>query len=200
MKTTLDSSFTWRADAVAIGASAGGIDALLALLQPLPADFAVPVLIVLHMKEGHESRLPELFSARTKMSVTEASAHAPVTPGTIHFAPPGYHLLVEPDRTFSLSCDPPVLFSRPSIDVFLESCADAYGERLLALVLTGASEDGARGLARVREAGGLAAVQDPEEAAHAVMPSAAIARAHPQFVLPLDGLRELLLQIRTHHD
>jgi two-component system chemotaxis response regulator CheB len=102
---------------------------------------------------------------------------------------------VEADRTFSLSCEPPVLFSRPSIDVLMESCADAYGARVAGVVLTGASEDGARGLARIREAGGLAAVQSPQEAAHATMPAAAVAHARPQFVLPLAGLRSLLLRL-----
>src|SRR5690606_12492503 len=106
--------------------------------------------------------------------------------------PPGYHLLVETDATFSLSCDPPVLFSRPSIDVLFESCADAYAQRLAALVLTGANEDGARGLAQVRAQGGLTAVQDPAEAAHDTMPLAAVRLAKPDYVLPLSGLRTLL--------
>ena len=110
----------------------------------------------------------------------------------MYIAPPGYHLLVEDDRSFSLSCDPPVLFSRPSIDVLLESCAEAYGPALAAFVLTGANEDGAQGLAHVKACGGLAAAQDPAEALHSTMPLAAIAAADPDFVLPLAGLRSLL--------
>jgi two-component system, chemotaxis family, protein-glutamate methylesterase/glutaminase len=191
----LPGSFRWAADAVAIGASAGGIDALFALLTGLPAGYPLPIIAVLHMPDAHDSRLADLFGARLALPVREAAARAAVEPGTLYFAPSGYHLLVEADRTFSLSCDPPVLFSRPSIDVLLESCADAYGPRLAALVLTGASEDGARGLAEVRRAGGLAAVQSPQEAAHAIMPAAAVARASPQLVLPLAGLHELLLRL-----
>jgi two-component system chemotaxis response regulator CheB len=149
-------------------------------------------VIVLHLPDQHDSRLVQVFGNRLQAPVQEAEPHAPVEPGTIYFAPPGYHLLVEVDHSFSLSCDPPVLHSRPSIDVLLESCADAYGERLAGLVLTGANEDGARGLARVRALGGLTAVQDPDEAAYKAMPRAAIAAAEPDYLLPLAGLRRLL--------
>lgn len=192
---TLPDDFRWDAEAVAIGASAGGIDALFTLFDGLPANYPLPIVTVLHVPESHDNRLADVFAARLPLRVREAAARAPVERGTLYFPPSGYHLLVEADRTFSLSCDPPVLFSRPSIDVLFESCADAYGARLAALVLTGASEDGARGLAQVREAGGLAAVQSPREAAHPVMPAAAVARAQPQLVLPLARLRELLLRL-----
>jgi two-component system chemotaxis response regulator CheB len=191
MTQALPADFRFTADAVAIGASAGGIDALLTLLQGLPAPHA-PLMVVLHLPEDHDSRLAEVFSARLGLAVEEAAPGASVQASHVYFAPAGYHLLVERDATFSLSCDPPVLFSRPSIDVLFETCADAWGERLAALVLTGANEDGARGLARVRAAGGLAAVQDPDEAAHAAMPLAAVRLAQPDHVLPLAGLRRLL--------
>ncbi|WP_332827845.1 chemotaxis protein CheB [Ramlibacter sp.] len=192
MKRTVPPGFTFEADAVAIGASAGGIDALFTLLTDLQPPVRAALVLVLHLPEQHESRLAQVFGHRTGLPVEEARPHAPVEPGTVYFAPPGYHLLVEDDRTFSLSCDPPVLFSRPSIDVLLESCAEAYGNRLLGVVLTGANEDGARGLAAVKACGGLTAVQDPDEAAHTVMPEAAIRLAQPDFVLPLSGLRSLL--------
>ena len=192
MSGALPADFDFRAEAVAIGASAGGIDALFFLLDGLPSAMRAPIVIVLHLPEGHESRLPQLFASRLAVPVREAQPHAPVAGGTVYFAPPSYHLLVEADRSFSLSCDPPVLFSRPSINVMLESCADAYGSGLAGLVLSGANEDGALGLARVRALGGLTAVQDPAEAAHPAMPEAAIAAAEPDFVLPLAGLRRLL--------
>jgi two-component system chemotaxis response regulator CheB len=192
MKRTLPEGFAFEADLVAIGASAGGIDALFALLQDLRAPLAGAVAIVLHLPEDHESRLAEVFGNRLQVPVQEAQAHQPIQPGWVYFAPPGYHLLVEADRSFSLSCDPPVLFSRPSIDVFFESCADAIGERLLGIVLTGANEDGARGLARIKALGGLTAVQDPAEAAHPAMPEAAVRIARPDFLLSLAGLAGLL--------
>jgi two-component system, chemotaxis family, protein-glutamate methylesterase/glutaminase len=192
MRRRLPAQFGLTAEAVAIGASAGGIDALITLLEGLQPPVHAPIIVVLHLPEEHESRLVQVFSRRVGVPVAEAQPHAPVRPGTLFFAPPGYHLLVEADRSFSLSCDPPVLFSRPSIDVLLESCAEAYGAGLAGLVLTGANEDGAQGLARVKACGGLTAVQDPAEALHATMPEAAIAAADPDFVLPLAGLRGLL--------
>jgi two-component system, chemotaxis family, protein-glutamate methylesterase/glutaminase len=192
MRTVVPEGFSFEAEAVAIGASAGGIDALFTLLQELPPPVHAPIVTVLHLPEQYESRLPQVFGNRTLLPVEEAQPHGPLQPGTIYFAPPGYHLLVERDRSFSLSCDPPVLFSRPSIDVMLESCAEAYEDRLLGIVLTGANEDGARGLAAVKAHGGLTAVQDPAEAAHGVMPEAAVRLAEPEFILSLTGLRSLL--------
>lgn len=182
----------WQADAVVIGASAGGIDALFTLLQDLASPMASAVIVVLHLPENHESRLVQVLGNRTLVPVQEAQPHAPVQPGAVYVAPPGYHLLVEQDRSFSLSCDPPVLFSRPSIDVLFESCAEAWGERLLGMLLTGANEDGARGLQAVQARGGRTAVQDPADAAYPVMPAAALARFTPDHVLPLTGLRALL--------
>ena len=192
MRTSVPANFRFDAEVVAIGASAGGIDALLSLLVGLQPPVAAPVIVVLHLPEQHESRLAQVFGQRLDVPVREALPRAPAEPGTVYFAPPGYHLLLESDRSFSLSCDEPVLFSRPSIDVLLESCAQACGPALLGMVLTGANEDGARGLAAVKACGGLTAVQDPDEAAHPTMPLAAIRTADPEFVLPLAGLRGLL--------
>ena len=192
MKHELPSDFAFAAEAVAIGASAGGIDALFTVLEGLQPPLHGPIVIVLHLPEHHESRLVQVFGCRLAIPVEEAQPHAPARPGTVYFAPPGYHLLVEADHSFSLSCDPPVLYSRPSIDVLLESCAEAWGPALAGLVLTGANEDGAQGLARVKEGGGLTAVQDPREAVQPAMPQAAIAAAEPDFVLPLSGLNRLL--------
>ena len=192
MNDALPADFSRTVEAVAVGASAGGIDALFELLGGLQVPFRGTVIAVLHLPEAHESRLPEVFGSRLGLPVEEAQPHAPVEPGKVYFAPPGYHLLVESDRTFSLSCDPPVLFSRPSIDVLMESCADLYGAGMAGIVLTGANEDGARGLACIAAAGGLTAVQDPAEAAHTAMPLAAVKMANPDYVLPLAGLRRLL--------
>lgn len=192
MKTALPADFSHAVETVAIGASAGGIDALFTLLADLQAPFRGTVITVLHLPENHESKLVEVFASRLGIPVEEAQPHAPVASGKVYFAPPGYHLLVEADRTFSLSCDAPVLFSRPSIDVLMESCADLYGADMAGIVLTGANDDGARGLAAIGAAGGLTAVQDPAEAAHTAMPQAAIRMADPDYVLPLAGLRSLL--------
>lgn len=179
-------------EALAIGASAGGIDALITLFSGLAPPWRAPVIVVLHIPEDHDSQLADMFARRLGVHAAEASPGAPVEPGRFYVAPPGYHLLVEADRTFSLSCEAPVQYSRPSIDVLLESCADAYGASLAGLVLTGANEDGAEGLAAVRAAGGLALVQDPDDAAQPAMPQAAVASSNPHAVLPLAELRPLL--------
>jgi two-component system chemotaxis response regulator CheB len=188
-----------RMEAVVIGASAGGVDALIALLNDLPAHWRLPVAVVIHLPESHDSRLAEVFSHRLPFPVHEAADKAPVAPGALYFAPPGYHLSIERTRCFSLSCEPPVLFSRPAIDVLMASAADAYGPALVGVLLTGANEDGAEGLLRIRQGGGLTVVQDPAEALVATMPRAAIAAHAPDFVLPLRDIRALLLQLDSAH-
>ena len=155
--------------------------------------------MVIHLPEGHESRLAEIFRHRLPFPVHEAEDKAPVAPGTLYFAPPGYHLSIERNRCFSLSCEPPVLFSRPAIDVLMASAADAYGPALVGVLLTGANEDGAEGLLRIRQGGGLTVVQDPAEALVPTMPRAAIAAHAPDFVLPLRDIRALLLQLDSAH-
>ncbi|HVZ44712.1 MAG TPA: chemotaxis protein CheB [Ramlibacter sp.] len=192
MKTSVPEDFDASADVVAIGASAGGVDALFTVLTGLRKPLRGSVIMVLHLPQDFPSRLAEVFSARLALQVEEAQPGAPVAPGKLYFAAPGYHLLVENDRTFALSCDPPVLFSRPSIDVLMESCADVYGRALAGVVLTGANEDGARGLAAVAARGGITAVQDPAEAVYPTMPRAAVAAARPDYVLPLAGLARLV--------
>lgn len=187
-------------DAVVMGASAGGIDALIVLLRGLPATWRLPVVVVVHLPETHESRLAEVFQHRLPIPVREAEDKAPVRPGTLYFAPPAYHLSIERNRMFSLSCEPPVRWSRPSIDILMGSAADAYGERLAGFLLTGANDDGAAGLLQIHDAGGLTAVQSPLEAQVDTMPRAAIARHAPDHVLPLQALRALLLQLDTAHE
>ncbi|MDR6455651.1 CheB methylesterase [Variovorax beijingensis] len=188
-----------RVEAVVVGASAGGIEALLALLHGIPPPWRLPVVVVLHLPEGHQSHLAEIFAERLHMPVHEAADKMPIAPDSLYFAPPGYHLSIERDRCFSLSCEPPVHFSRPSIDVLMASAADAYGPALAGFLLTGANHDGAEGLLRIHMAGGITAVQDPEEAQIPIMPRAAIARHSPDHVLALRELRTLLLQLESAH-
>lgn len=188
-----------RVEAVVLGASAGGIEALLALLHELPSPWRLPVVIVLHLPEAHESHLAEIFGERLHLPVREAADKMPLAAGHVYFAPPGYHLSIERDRRFSLSCEPPVHFSRPSIDVLMASAADAYGPALAGMLLTGANDDGAEGLQRIHLAGGLTAVQDPNEAQVSTMPEAAMALRSPDHVLPLRELRALLLQLESAH-
>lgn len=197
-----EKQFAWRGgrpiEAVVIGGSAGGLDALLRILPGLPATFRLPVVTLLHLPNDAESELASVLRARTAIPVREAMDKESIEPGTLYVAPGGYHLLVEKDFSFALSCEAPVHYSRPSIDVLMESAADAWGARLAGILLTGANDDGANGLARIGECGGFTMVQDPTEAAIATMPQAAIARRAPDLVLTLDQIRSWLIELDTH--
>jgi len=186
-----------RIEAVVIGGSAGGVDALVALLPGIPAGYTLPVFCILHLPGDRESRLAELFDDRLPVPVREAVDKAPIAPGTIYFAGSGYHLSVEQDRTFSLSCEPPVAFARPAIDVLMESAADAYGSGLAAILLTGANHDGAAGMAAIHAGGGFTVVQDPNDAQVPTMPLEALRRIKPNLVLPLAAIHALLPMLET---
>ena len=186
-----------RIEMVVIGGSAGGVDALVSLVPALPAGFKPAVTCILHVPPDRESRLAELFATRTALPVREAQDKEPIQPGTVYFAGSGYHLSIEQDRSFSLSCEPPVQFARPAIDILMESAADVYGPALAGILLTGANFDGAEGMCRIRECGGLTIVQDPDEAQARSMPEEAIRRCAPHLVLPLAGIRTVLPLLET---
>lgn len=177
---------------IVIGASAGGIEAVGTLLRAMPADFGAAVAVVIHLPPSRPSLLPELFTRHCVLPVEEAQDKEPLVPGRVYIAPPDYHLMVEPGGLLSLSCDAPLHFSRPSVDMLFESAALAYKDRLLAILLTGASADGAEGLATVRQQGGRAWVQDPQEAQASIMPLAGIQRAGADKVLRLEQMAALI--------
>ena len=184
-----------RIAAVVLGASAGGFEALLAVLKGLPASYPMPLAAVLHLPDNRESRLAELFDYRLTLEVREARDKETLEPGTLYFAPPGYHLSIERDGSFSLSCEERVNFARPSIDVLFSSAADAYGKSLAGILLTGANYDGAAGMAGMQVAGGLTIVQDPATAEVSTMPEAAIRRMTPDLILPLAEINSLLQKL-----
>ncbi|MBZ9676510.1 chemotaxis protein CheB [Mesorhizobium sp. ES1-1] len=181
--------------AIVIGASAGALDALSVILPALPEGFSLPVIVVVHIPPDKRSVLAELFQAKCRVPVREAEDKEPIVGGTVYFAPPDYHLLVEADKHLSLSSDEPVLFSRPSIDVLFESAADAYGPALIAIVLTGANHDGAKGMRAVVDAGGSGIVQSPEGAFATAMPEAAIAMCPTASVLSLSAIAAYLQEV-----
>ena len=182
-------------DAVVIGGSAGGLEAMMRMLSGLPSGFRLPLIALLHLPGDGDSKLADVFGARLAIPVQEAVDKTRIAAGTLYIAPGGYHLLIEQDYSLALSCEAPVHHSRPSIDVLMESAADAWGERLMGILLTGANADGADGLARIGEMGGLTVVQDPQEAAMPTMPRAAIRRRAPDLVLTLDRIRALLIEL-----
>lgn len=187
----------WRPpiEAVVIGTSAGGLAALSVLVAGLEATFRLPLLVVQHIPSGVPTQLAEIFQRKTGLHVKEADEKETVRGGTLYFAAPGYHLLVEQDTSLSLSQDDSVHFSRPSIDVLFESAADAWGERVAGILLTGANEDGAAGLEAIHRAGGLTIVQDPDEAEVDSMPRAALQRFAPDYILPLRDIHRLLREL-----
>lgn len=178
--------------ALLIGASAGAVEALSMILPCVPEDARIPLVVVVHLPPNRLSLLPELFAARCGARVREPLDKEPMSAGTIWFAPPNYHLLLEADTSFSLSIDEPINFSRPSIDVLFESAAEALGSGLCAVVLTGANADGANGARRIRERGGFVIVQDPSTAVATDMPSSAISLANPQIIATLPEIADLV--------
>jgi two-component system chemotaxis response regulator CheB len=172
-----------KLDAVVIGASAGGIEALSKILPGLPATFPLPIAVVLHLAADRPSLLTTIFAPKCQLAVSEAEDKDRLSAGGIYFAPPDYHLLLETAGSLALSVDPPRHFSRPSIDVLFESAADCLHQRVLAILLTGASSDGAEGLKTLAAAGGLTIMQDPTEAYAPQMPRAALRLQEPSAVL-----------------
>lgn len=191
----VDAAAARRIDAVVIGASAGGFEAILAVLKGLPSDYPMPLVAVLHLPDNHDSRLAELFDYRLELRVREARDKEAIEPGTLYFAPSGYHLLVETDHTFSFSCEDRVNYARPAIDVLFDTAADAWGKSLAGILLTGANYDGAAGLAGMRVAGALTIVQDPATAEVPTMPEAAIRAMTPDLILPLAEIHSLLRRL-----
>lgn len=183
-----------RFEVVVIGGSAGSIDALSVLLPSLPATLRAAVVVVIHLPRERPSLLSQIFRPRCALPVREAQDKEPVEPGTVYFAPPDYHVLLDAGPTLALSVDDPVHFSRPSIDVLFESAADACGAKLLGILLSGANSDGAQGLAAVQAAGGSTLVQSPDSCTMPFMPEAALSRMQPAGVLPPDEMAALMLQ------
>ncbi len=167
--------------ALVIGGSAGALNVLRSILRGLPATLDLPVIIVLHLSARAPDGLPELFALDCALPVKQAEDKEPAMPGSVYLAPPGYHLLIESHRAFALSADPPVHFSRPSIDVLFESARDAYGQGLVAILLSGASADGAAAMQEIHAAGAVTIVQAPASAEAPVMPLAALALFDPTF-------------------
>jgi two-component system chemotaxis response regulator CheB len=182
-------------DLVAIGASWGGLDAVRTVLGGLPAQLDAAVVIAQHRApESHPTAFRDLLGAVTRLRVREAGDKDDLVPGTAYVAAPDYHLLVD-HGTLALTTDEPVQYARPSIDVLLQTAAEAYRDRCVGIVLTGANADGASGLARVAELGGAAIVQDPATAERDEMPRAALRRVPTATVAPIAEIAPLVVEL-----
>jgi two-component system chemotaxis response regulator CheB len=176
---------------VVIGTSLGGLSALQVLLSGLEPKLGVAIAIVQHRHKDSDHMLKEILQRQLTASIREVEDKDELKAGQIYLAPPDYHLLIEPDY-FSLSTDEPVCFARPSIDVLFESAVDTYGAQTIGVILTGANQDGAQGLARIKQAGGFTIVQDPVTAENSTMPQAAIDATPVDAILPLEAIAPYL--------
>jgi len=175
-------------DALMIGGSAGSLEVLLRFLPGLDAALPFPIILVLHRMPGKDNVLTDLLAAKTKLSVKEVEEKEKLRPATIYIAPPGYHLLIEGNRTFSLDASEKVNFSRPSLDVSFESAAYVFGKKLACLLLSGANSDGSKGLLNVQEKEGMVLVQDPATAVVSYMPAHALEILTPNAILTPDEM------------
>ena len=179
--------------AIVIGTSKGGPEALEKILSALPADFHFPIVIVLHRNRASKEGMEKQLVSSCALIVKQAEDKEMVEEGHVYLAPPDYHLLLEDEHSLSLSADEKINFSRPSIDVLFESAADAYGENLIGILLTGANSDGAHGLKQIQESGGFTIVQDPKEAIASAMPMAALKCFTPDEIMSLQEIGKFLL-------
>ncbi|UII31014.1 chemotaxis protein CheB [Fulvivirga ulvae] len=187
-------------EAIVIGTSAGGTKLLKSMVSKIPSHFSIPLIVVQHIAPGSNSYWVKLLDSLSAIKVKEADEKEKIEKGTMYLAPPDYHLLVEHDRTFSLAVSEHVNFARPSIDVLFETAADAYKNKLIGVILTGYNSDGATGLKKIKENGGLAIAQTPESCEAPSMPKAAIEAANPDFILSPDEISNLLIKIARDNE
>jgi two-component system chemotaxis response regulator CheB len=180
--------------AIVIGVSAGGLNALNYVFSALPADFTTPIITVQHTSSRSSGDWITLLNNRSRLEISEAQEKEPIQAGHVYIAPANYHLLIEKDKTFTLTIDEKVNFARPSIDVLFESAADAYGNNLTGIILTGANHDGASGLYAVHLRGGCTIIQDPATAVSPAMPLSVLKIFQPDHILPLEEITALLIQ------
>lgn len=181
--------------AIVIGASAGGMDAIKYILMPLQEEFPASILIVQHLSPHSDGYMARHLNELCKINIKEADEKEKILPGNVYIAPSNYHLLVEKDETLSLTVDPKVNYSRPSIDVLFESAAEVYENELIGIILTGGNGDGSKGLKRIKEFGGLAIVQDPRTAEADFMPKAAIKASEVDYTLSLNKISNKLIKL-----
>jgi len=161
----------------------------------LPKEFNTPIIIVQHISAQSENLWIKLLNDKSNLFIKEADEKESIEHGKVYIAPPNYHLLIERNKTFSLTVDERVNYARPSIDVLFESAAEAYKNKLIGVILTGSNNDGTNGMKRIKECGGLTIVQDPTTAESAYMPASAIAVVQMDYILTLENIMKLLIKI-----
>jgi len=182
-------------EAVVLGVSSGGMTALKFIFSALPAHFRIPIIVVQHISPHSDNEWINLLNNKSNLTIKEADEKEKIESGNVYIAAANYHLLIESDKTFSLTIDERVNFARPSIDVLFESAAEVYKEKLIGIVLTGSNNDGAKGIKRIKELGGMVIIQDPKTAESSTMPASAIAAVQTDYILSLDKIVQLLIKL-----
>jgi two-component system, chemotaxis family, protein-glutamate methylesterase/glutaminase len=182
---------------IVIGASAGGLHILTQILSSLQTDYPYPIIVIQHRANDREMTLEHVLQHKCRLRVKQADEKEQLTAGVAFIAPPGYHLLIEQNYTFSLAADSPVKFSIPSIDVTFESAAEVIGDRLIGILLTGASNDGAAGIRAIKSHNGITIVQSPAEAEYPLMPQSAIATGAVDFVWKTNDIKQFLAELAS---
>ena len=182
-------------EAIVIGVSSGGMNAMKVMFSLLPKDFNTPIIIVQHVSAHSNNQWIKLLNDKSNLPMKEADEKEIIENGNVYIAPPNYHLMIEKNKTFSLTIDERLNYARPSIDVLFESAAEAYKNKLIGIILTGSNNDGTNGIKRIKECEGLAIIQDPKTAESAYMPASAIAAIQPDYILSLEDMIELLIKI-----
>ncbi|MCD4773663.1 MAG: chemotaxis protein CheB [Bacteroidales bacterium] len=181
--------------AIVIGTSAGGLNALKIVFSSLHENFSIPILVVQHISSHSDNYITKFFNNLCMLNVKEADEKEKIEPGNIYFAPPNFHMMVEEDKSISLSVDKKVNFSRPSIDVLFETAVYAYCPALIGIILTGANNDGAKGLKLINDNGGLTIAQNPKTAETRTMPQEAINISKTNNILDLEEIGKFLNKI-----
>jgi two-component system chemotaxis response regulator CheB len=185
-----------KTNCIVIGGSAGCGTLIRQILTDLPKDFTVPMIIVRHLRhddidENYMDMLSEMYS----INMREPEDKEPINESTVYLAPPGYHLMIEEDRTFSLNVDEKIHYTRPSIDVLFESAASVFGSQLTGILLSGSNSDGASGLCSIKKNNGLAIIQDPKTAEFPQMPESVLEKCEIDHMYKIDQISDLIIDI-----
>lgn len=184
-----------RYEAIVMGVSSGGMSAMKIMFSLLPKNFSIPIIMVQHLSAHSNNEWIQLLNDKSDLSIKEADEKEKIENGKVYIAPPNYHLMIEMNKTLSLTIDERINFARPSIDVLFESAAEVYKNKLIGVILTGSNADGTVGLKKIKEYGGLTIAQDPKTAESPYMPTSAIAAVQMDYILSLEDIIKLLIKI-----
>lgn len=186
-----------KPELIILAGSAGSFQIIFKLIKALPAQFQIPILIILHRGKSSNHKIESVWNNACKIPVREINDKDEIKKATVYLCPPDYHIFIEKEKVFSLDVSEPILFSRPSIDLTMQSAAEVYKDKLLAVLFSGANHDGAAGMLEIKNQGGETIVQNPEEAEVSTMPLAALSLNASTQTLKIKEIETLLLSFTT---